>query len=211
MRSLYAVVMVAFIAPAFLGCGSALAPGVRGGIVDALSEEAVPPRSETTFVYSGERGTIEGVSLPDYTMTVFDFGDVRLSLRVPAGWSAEQVPMGVLVTNEAADAGMLIQWSEYPDFEVSSIHAEAQGEEDFEVSPLEGPIGARHVTTFAYSRNDGISGMIYGAYTRHDDLQSGVVVGGDWPSAYSDAGRRALVTVFDSIVIEPVPESCVRR
>jgi len=211
MRGLYLTVSIALIALTFAGCGPTFAPGMRGGIVRAESDEAVPPRSEPTFVYGGERGTVEGVSIPSYTMQTFDFADVRLALRVPRGWSAELVPIGILLVNEEADAGILIRGSEYPELEVASVYDDALEQEGVEVSPFESGVGARRVTTFAYSRDDGISGMFYGAYTRHDDLQSGVVVGGDWPSQNSDACRRDLISVFDSIVITSAPPSCERR
>ncbi|MEA3249437.1 MAG: hypothetical protein U9Q03_03705 [Patescibacteria group bacterium] len=186
------------------------AAGIRGGIAAPGDEEAVPERHAPTLVYAGDRSTVACGYEADHYFRQFRFGDISLSLRVPDRWVAyiSEEADGISLQNPDLDAGMLVTWSEYPYLEVESIHEDAEALPNIEASPLLMDLGARHETTFSYTREDGVSGMFYGLLTRHDNPESGIVIGGDWASEHSDAGRCAMLSVGASIVITQTPPPC---
>lgn len=201
MRRITAAALVAIVMLAMWGC----APGIRGGIVRDGSDEAVPERQETTFVYDGERGTVVGVTTPDYRMARIVFGDVIVSLRMPREWVAERHGNAIRLENADREAVIMIHGSRYPHMELASVHDMASNDEDVEVSPLAFDLDARHATTFAIATMDGQSVMFLGLLTDISDDGSGVIVAGQWPSEHSDACRLDLLFIADSITFTQNP------
>ncbi|MFH1047700.1 MAG: hypothetical protein V1738_05330 [Patescibacteria group bacterium] len=176
------------------------AVGVRGGIVMPNDDDALSEPQLTRFVYDGARGTVEGVTWPDYTIATVMFGDVSIHPILYPGWTVDTLDNIVVLQNEELRAMIMIVSAEYPELEVLREARRAQTE-GWEISDMVMGNDARHVTRFNFSMPNEREGAMWGLYTDYANPNSGCLVFGHWPAEHTDQLTPQIERVARNIVI----------
>ncbi|MFC1638784.1 hypothetical protein ACFL26_00755 [Patescibacteria group bacterium] len=179
------------------------APGVRGGIVRAGSEEAVPERHEPTFFYDGERGTHVGVYTPDYVMNVMRFSNASLHfVTSEGGWEFTRFQGLIVMRHEEMDATVILQPVPYADMAVAREYQTSRRDAEVTLGPLAFNDGVRHDSHFTYARpGPGIYGMVYGLQTNLRDERTGIIAVGGWSQEHDETLREELPRMMRRAVI----------
>jgi len=206
--SLFAVVIAAFM---LAGC----AAGIRGGVVDPASEEAVPEPTGTQFVYDGERGTVQGVEWPEYFVSTVRFGDISIHPITYPGWSVDRLDRTIVMRNGELQAVIIISWAQYPDLEVMRQSRLARGA-GMTVTDVVIGADARMTSHFGYSRADVPveelrTGHMYGLYTDYSDRTSGAVLIGHWPAEHDDVLAPQMERIARNLVFRDCRGSRANR
>jgi hypothetical protein len=199
MRKLLLVFWLLLTVSLLTSCSSM---NFRGRVRSQFNEPILTPAG-LQFIYSGQRGVVNGVTWPNYSITPVRFGDVIVSVLTPPGWSVNQLDQTVHMQNRAVGALIIINAARYPTLELHRQRIEVSNF-DFQPSVLIQGTDARRTSYFTFSRSDGEAGAMIGLYTDYRNSSSGVVLFGRWSAEYASELMAQMGRIARNIVIRSV-------
>jgi hypothetical protein len=181
---------------------TACLPGIQGGVVQAGDEEAVPEHSETTYVYSGQRGVSVGVHVPDYMMSKCTFNDAILQYKIPNGWRLLKYSRPMSLVNDSNEGVISFLSSRYPDLHVVTFRNRVPTYLEIDPGPLDFNRDARHTTEFSAILPSKRELFVLGFVPSTNRPFEGVVISADAKAGSLEQLRRDVLSISRSFVIK---------